>query len=402
MTDQINDNEDYIPPLTGNGKNEKDRGKINVTGRSKNKKLMILLALFSIFFIVLLILSYILFNGSSEDTSYEIKKDEALNVGGDYNNKSSINSTMADILRQEEQKKQEEENRKRKKEEEELKRIAEEEAERQKRLQEAELLAKKNGNSADGDNGTGYSNSNDKQPTPADRKLSGETLVVISSSNESKENSSADSSLNDTLRGEEFENGKISQLEDLKFLLSRGTLLPCVLKTKIVTDYPSVPICILTKDIYSSNGDVLLMRAGTTFMGEQKKVIKQGKARVFVNWTTAQDGKVRIKIDSLGTDTLGASGAPAWVDTHFWERFGGAIMLSFVDDAFKTVSNNLSKSDNRISYDSTTDSMNNMASIALENTINIPPTAYINQGTMLYILVPRDVDFRDIYRTVRK
>lgn len=398
----INDNEDYIPPLTG--KEEKDRGKINVTGRSKNKKLIILLALFSIFFIVLLMLSSILFNGGSEDTSYEIKKDEALNVVGDYNNKSSINSTMADILRQEEQRKQEEEDRKRKKEEEELKRIAEEEAERQKRLHEAELLAKNNGNSSVDDNGTGYSNSNsnDKQPTPADRKLSGETLVIISSSNESKENSSADSSLNDTLRGEEFENGRISQLEDLKFLLSRGTLLPCVLKTKIVTDYPSVPICILTKDIYSSNGDVLLMRAGTTFMGEQKKVIKQGKARVFVNWTTAQDGKVRIKIDSLGTDTLGASGAPAWVDTHFWERFGGAIMLSFVDDAFKTASNNLSKSDNRISYDSTTDSMNNMASIALENTINIPPTAYINQGTMLYILVPRDVDFRDIYRTVRK
>lgn len=397
--DQINDNEDYIPPLTG--KEVKDRGKINVTGRSKNKKVMMLVVLLSIFFIVLLILSSILFR-TSEDSSYETKKDEALNIGGDYNNKSSINSTMAEILRQEEQRKQEEADRKRKLEEAELKRKAEEEAQRQKLLKEAELLAEKNSNSDSPNGSTGSGISNDKQQTPADRKLLGETLVVISSGNESKESSSSDSSLNDTLRGEEFENGSISQLEDLKFLLSRGTLLPCVLKTKIVTDYPSVPICILTKDIYSSNGDVLLLRAGTTFMGEQKKVIKQGKARVFVNWTTAQDGKIRIKIDSLGTDTLGASGAPAWVDTHFWERFGGAIMLSFVDDAFKTVSNNLSKSDNRISYDSTTDSMNNMASIALENTINIPPTAYINQGTMLYILVPRDVDFRDIYRTVRK
>ncbi|WP_081303410.1 type IV secretion system protein VirB10 [Gilliamella sp. wkB72] len=397
--DQINDNEDYIPPLTG--KEVKDRGKINVTGRSKNKKVMMLVVLLSIFFIVLLILSSILFR-TSEDSSYETKKDEALNIGGDYNNKSSINSTMAEILRQEEQRKQEEADRKRKLEEAELKRKAEEEAQRQKLLKEAELLAEKNSNSDSPNGSTGSGISNDKQQTPADRKLLGETLVVISSGNESRESSSSDSSLNDTLRGEDFENGSISQLEDLKFLLSRGTLLPCVLKTKIVTDYPSVPICILTKDIYSSNGDVLLLRAGTTFMGEQKKVIKQGKARVFVNWTTAQDGKIRIKIDSLGTDTLGASGAPAWVDTHFWERFGGAIMLSFVDDAFKTVSNNLSKSDNRISYDSTTDSMNNMASIALENTINIPPTAYINQGTMLYILVPRDVDFRDIYRTVRK
>lgn len=399
MTSNNQNNEDYIPPLTG--KESKDRGKIHVTGRSKNKKIIILLVLFSLFFIVLLMLSSILFNGNGEETKYDVKKDEALNVGGDYNNKSSINSAMAEILRQEEQKKQQEADRKRKQEEAELKRLAAEEAERQQRLQEAEKLAEMNVKSSTNyGNSNGSDISNENQISAEERKLSGETLVLITDK-QSTESSSADSSLNDTLKGEEFENGSISQLEDMKFLLSRGTLLPCVLKTKIVTDYPGVPICILTKDIYSSNGDVLLMRAGTTFMGEQKKVIKQGKARVFVNWSTAQDGKVRIKINSLGTDTLGASGAPAWVDTHFWERFGGAIMLSFVDDAFKTASNNLSKSDNRISYDSTSDSMNNMASIALENTINIPPTAYINQGTMLYILVPRDVDFRDIYKTVK-
>lgn len=401
-------NNGYIPPLTGK-ETKADRGKINVSGRSKNKKIFILIGLGTLFFIMVLILGSMFFNRDSK-TNQDAKKDEALNIDGGYNNRSGINSTMAEIMRQDEKRRLEEEERKKKLEDEERKRIAEAELELQKRLEEAEKLAQVNrgltnysstddeGSEAASASASGYSN--DKQLSPAQRKLSGETLIIVSN-NQTEGQSSNDSSLNDSLKGEEFENGTVSRLDDMKFLLSRGTLLPCVLKTKIVTDYPSVPICILTKDIYSSNGDVLLMRAGTTFIGEQKKVIKQGKARVFVNWTTAQDGKTRIKINSLGTDTLGASGAPAWIDSHFWERFGGAIMLSFVDDAFKTISNNLSKSDNRINYDSSSDAVNNMAGVALENTINIPPTAYINQGTLLYILVPRDVDFRDIYKTTR-
>ena len=38
-----------------------------------------------------------------------------------------------------------------------------------------------------------------------------------------------------------------------------------------------------------------------------------------------------------------------------------------------------------------------MAKIALENSINIQPTGYANQGQMVNILVARDVDFSDVY-----
>ncbi|MCZ5009180.1 hypothetical protein O5903_00600 [Escherichia coli] len=38
-----------------------------------------------------------------------------------------------------------------------------------------------------------------------------------------------------------------------------------------------------------------------------------------------------------------------------------------------------------------------MAKTTLENTINIPPTAYINQGTVLSVIVPRNIDFSEVY-----
>lgn len=42
-----------------------------------------------------------------------------------------------------------------------------------------------------------------------------------------------------------------------------------------------------------------------------------------------------------------------------------------------------------------------MADEALRNTINIPPTGYVNQGALLNIIVARDVDFRSVYELVR-
>jgi type IV secretion system protein VirB10 len=41
-----------------------------------------------------------------------------------------------------------------------------------------------------------------------------------------------------------------------------------------------------------------------------------------------------------------------------------------------------------------------MASLALQNSINIPPTGYVNQGERIMIFVARDVDFSNVYELV--
>ena len=38
-----------------------------------------------------------------------------------------------------------------------------------------------------------------------------------------------------------------------------------------------------------------------------------------------------------------------------------------------------------------------MAKVAPENSINIPPTMYKNQGDIITIMVGEDIDFSDIY-----
>jgi type IV secretion system protein VirB10 len=92
------------------------------------------------------------------------------------------------------------------------------------------------------------------------------------------------------------------------------------------------------------------------------------------------------------------------VDTHFWERFGGAILLSLVDDFANAASQRMANSNNRnqFNFSSTTNSAQNMAAEALKNSINIPPTLYKNQGERVSIFVARDLDFRSVYELKRR
>lgn len=248
---------------------------------------------------------------------------------------------------------------------------------------------------------TSTSPQDENKPLPKHlRILTGETLVVLNNQTQPK---TEEKDSDDLLQGSTFANGSASVIKNRKWLLAAGTSLSCVLKTKIVTSYQSPAVmCQLTKDVYSDNGEMLLARAGAMLIGEQKQAIAQGIARVFVTWTNIKDGNINVRIDALGADGLGASGLPAWIDNHFWERFGNSMLLSLIDDSLTAASTHLAKSgseSNGITFDNTSDTGKKMAEIALENSINIPPTAYINQGELLTVIVPRNIDFSSVYES---
>ena len=191
---------------------------------------------------------------------------------------------------------------------------------------------------------------------------------------------------------------------DLTYVLNRGTGIPCVTTTKIVTTHPGLTRCQVTRDVYSANGKTLLAERGSTIIGEQTSALTHGQARVFVLWNTLETPEgIRVALDSPGGDSLGASGHPAKVNYHFWQRFGGAIMISMIGDignAFSNGQNRTSGNNNHISYENTSDAAQEMATEALKNSINIPPTGYVNQGTEIMVFVARDVDFSGVYENV--
>lgn len=188
-------------------------------------------------------------------------------------------------------------------------------------------------------------------------------------------------------------------LGNRNFILAKGAFIDCVLQTRLSSDVPGMTSCVVTRNIYSDNGKVVLIERGSTVSGEYQSNLHQGMKRIYVLWDRVKtpDGVV-INLDSPGTDSLGGAGVPGYIDTHFWDRFGGALMLSLVDDVGQAAVNSMaSKSDTSINFGNTAQTGNDMAAEALKNSINIPPTLYKNQGENVGIYVARDLDFSSVY-----
>ena len=178
------------------------------------------------------------------------------------------------------------------------------------------------------------------------------------------------------------------------FLLTMGTMVPCVLQTAIDSTLPGLVTCVIPQDVQGKTGLTLLDR-GTRVVGEFKGGVRQGVERMFVVWTRAETPQgVVIQLDSPATDPLGRTDMDGEVDRHFWQRFGGALLLSTVDGAIQAGTAELSKSG------STTINTGNTESViaeSLRDSINIPPTIRKNQGNLVSILVARDLDFSTVY-----
>lgn len=190
-------------------------------------------------------------------------------------------------------------------------------------------------------------------------------------------------------------------IADRNMFVTKGTFLDCALETAINSDVPGMTSCRLTRDVYSTSGKVLLLERGSRIVGQYQSGVQRGQARIFVLWNRIETPTgVVVNLDSPGTDSLGRSGHSGFIDTHFWERFGGAIMLSLIDDVGTYVANEAagdSSRGNQIQFGGTAEAAQNAASIALENSINIPPTLVKHQGDHINVFVARDLDFRGVY-----
>lgn len=214
-------------------------------------------------------------------------------------------------------------------------------------------------------------------------------------------------------------------------LVAQGTMIRGVLETALQSDLPGMVRAVTAENVWSFDGRRILIPAGTRLVGEYKSGIAQGQTRVFVVWTRLlrSDG-VSVQLGSGGTDDLGRAGNAGFVDNHYLERFGSAIMLSLVGGAAQFLSsygqttdnlgtgsvttttdpitglitttqsgtqNQLSLQARQIAAQNVSQTLTVIAQEALKNSINIPPTIYLDQGSRIIVFVRRDLDFSSLY-----
>lgn len=197
---------------------------------------------------------------------------------------------------------------------------------------------------------------------------------------------------------------KVSAIKlDPDLYIEQNTIIPCALTTRFVSDVGGRINCVITQDVWSANHHTKLIEAGTKAFGSYKTgTLNHGQGRMFIIWNQLRtpDFKRVDLFDTAAAGALGEMGVSGWIDTHFAERFMGSMMVGMVPDLMLAASG-ATKNNKDSQTDYTANSREAFAEIAKEaaaNSINIPPTMYINQGDIISIVVGDDIDFSSIYK----
>ena len=182
-------------------------------------------------------------------------------------------------------------------------------------------------------------------------------------------------------------------------MIAQGTTIRGVLETAIQSDLPGFVRAAVAHDVYSFDGSRLLIPKASRLVGQYKSGLVRGQTRLFVIWTRVlrPDG-ASILIGAPGTGLLGRAGVEGDLDTRFFKIFGSSVLLSLIDGAIDVAVERARRSsgNNSTTILQDSSSLHRAAEIALENSINIPPTIHVDQGTAIQVFVAKDLDFRNV------
>lgn len=182
------------------------------------------------------------------------------------------------------------------------------------------------------------------------------------------------------------------RLSSTDLVIPQGTIITGVLETAINSDLPGLVRAVVARDVRGFDGSKVLIPRGSRLVGQYSNGVALGQSRAFVIWTRLlrSDG-VSVQLGSAATDPLGTAGLGGKVDNHFLRRFGAATLLSVITSGLDLLSNRNNGGTSVLVGSST--QANQLAGIALQREIDIPPTIKVPQGTPVRVFVARDLDF---------
>ncbi|MBY0580138.1 MAG: TrbI/VirB10 family protein [Rickettsiales bacterium] len=213
---------------------------------------------------------------------------------------------------------------------------------------------------------------------------------------------------------------KATEVNNLNRTIIQGKIVNAVLETAINTDIPGMLRAIVTRDVYAEQGIDIMIPKGSRLIGTYESEVKGGQTRVAVMWNRLirPDG-IDIEIGSAGVDQLGRTGIAGDVYDHFWSKIGNAFLVSYVvpvvaaevaKKASNIKNNNNSQSSSTTNKDGSitittsgdptaqaiADSTKQFSDITkgmLQDSFSTKPTITVNQGTVISILVQKDLVF---------
>jgi type IV secretion system protein VirB10 len=175
--------------------------------------------------------------------------------------------------------------------------------------------------------------------------------------------------------------------------VAQGALIPAVLETALDSTRAGFARAVVSRDVRGFDGTRVLIPRGSRLIGEYRSEVAPGQRRALVIWTRLirPDG-VTVAIGSPAGDPLGRGGIRANVNSHFFERFAGAILQSGLDIGVTLASTAAGGAGTVVLLPGQV--AGSVGQIVQPQ--QITPTLTVRQGTSISIFVARDLDFTGV------
>ncbi|WAT17543.1 type VI secretion protein [Aurantiacibacter sp. MUD11] len=167
--------------------------------------------------------------------------------------------------------------------------------------------------------------------------------------------------------------------------VTQGTMIPAILETAINTDVPGYVRAVVSQDVRSHDGSRVLIPRSSRLVGQYQSGLQAGQRRAYVIWQSVirPDG-VTVSLQSPATSFDGTAGLEGDVQTHFFSRFGSAMLLSVIGGLTTLASGGASV---------VLGGGESAASTALQQDGQRPPTVRVRMGEPIRVYTARHLDF---------
>ncbi len=210
---------------------------------------------------------------------------------------------------------------------------------------------------------------------------------------------------------------KITKVGNMSLLVAQGKVIETVLETPVNTNYPGPIRAIVSSDVYSENGNNVLIPRGSRVVGQFTGSYVPGQTRVIITWDRIiMPNGYDVAVSSPAVGPIGTMGVEGVVDTQITPTITNAVLFSALNVAFADIASSMTNSGGQSSASSTTapggvvtstttstptQQAIQQQSTTLGNTIQglaqqsfaTKPFITLDQGTLVSIFVNRDLLF---------
>ena len=185
---------------------------------------------------------------------------------------------------------------------------------------------------------------------------------------------------------------RASRFDNPATTIPQGSVIQAVLETALDSTRAGPVRAIVSRDVRSFDGTRILIPRGSRLYGEYKSDVSAGQNRAMIQWTRLMrpDGAL-IALDSPSADPLGRAGVKGKVNSHFFARFGSALLQSTLNLGVGLATRNVGGGTVVLGLPGSTQTIAPAGD-------NVKPTLKVAQGTPVSVFVAHDLDFTDVER----